>query len=242
MLLAAAVAMGAACGAQHRSKHFTLPPDTAEINAENRILAELRKESAPAAADTIATLTEEDFREVAEELGIETACLHAVIDIEAGKAHQGFTAPGQPVVNFDLTMFRRFAAKRGVNLTRYRRSHPAVFSRGRSAGSAFKRFSVASTINSHAAIEGTFWGMFQIGGFNWRKCGAKDIDEFYQLMCRSERDQLELFAKFIVNSGLQKPLQAKNWAAFARGYNGPGYARRGYHNRLGAAYRKYAGK
>ena len=88
------------------------------------------------------------------------------------------------------------------------------------------------SINPHAAIEGTFWGMFQIGGFNWKKCGAKNLDDFVERMSTSEREQLEMFAEFIVNSNLLKPLQDKNWTTFARGYNGPGYARRNYHTRM----------
>jgi hypothetical protein len=58
-------------------------------------------------------------------------------------------------------------------------------------------------------------------------------------MSRSERDQLELFAEFVRNTGLQQYLVKKNWSAFAKGYNGPGFAARGYHTRLANAYNKY---
>ena len=63
--------------------------------------------------DTILTLTEEDFREVALHLGVEVAAIKAVVEIEAGRTHEGFSAPGTPLINFDLTMFRRFATRRG---------------------------------------------------------------------------------------------------------------------------------
>lgn len=205
----------------------TTPQDTVVVNVPTQ--------------NEIHRLTEDDYREVAEELGIETAAVKAVVEIEAGRSHQGFSAPSTPLVNFDLTMFRRFAGKRGINLSKYHKSHPHVFS-GAGRGSQAvvnRRLQAARTIDNTTAIEGTFWGMFQIGGFNWRKCGTSSIEEFVELMSRSERDQLELFAKFITNSGLLKHLQAKNWAAFARGYNGPSYARRGYHTRMAAAYARY---
>ncbi|WP_354668699.1 N-acetylmuramidase domain-containing protein, partial [uncultured Duncaniella sp.] len=32
----------------------------------------------------------------------------------------------------------------------------------------------------------------------------------------------------------------KNWAAFARGYNGPAYARRRYHTRMASAYARHS--
>ena len=59
-------------------------------------------------------------------------------------------------------------------------------------------------------------------------------------MKRSEYDQLRLFANYIRNTGLVKYLQAKNWAAFAKIYNGPSYASRAYHTRMAAAYKRYS--
>lgn len=189
-------------------------------------------------------LTEQDYREVAEMLGVETAAIKAIVDIEAGKAHEGFWAPGKPILNFDMSMFQRFAAKKGINVSAYRRSHPGVFTRAGSMNQAGvrRRLDAARQIHPVAAIEGAFWGMFQIGGFNWSKCGAKDIHEFEALMSRSERDQLNLFAKFIETTGLTKYLKSKNWAAFARSYNGPSYARRGYHTKLASAYARHKSK
>lgn len=196
----------------------------------------------PELPDTILRLTEDDFRQVAEKLGVEPASIKAVVEIEAGPAHKGFSAPGKPLINFDLTMFRRFATKRGVNLSKYSGSHSVVFnSHQGSQDKANRRLEAAKTINNYAAIEGTFWGMFQIGGFNWDKCGCESIDDFVMRMSRSERDQLDMFAEFIKNAGLLKYLRNKDWAAFARGYNGPSYARRNYHTRMASAYAKYKG-
>ena len=190
--------------------------------------------------DTILTLTETDFEEVAAELGVEVAAIKAVVEIEAGRTHEGFAAPGKPLINFDLSMFRRFATRRGVNLSKYSKSHSVVFASSRGSQSrAHRRLEAAKSINPHAAVEGTFWGMFQIGGFNWKKCGAENIDDFVCRMSRSERDQLEMFANFISSTGLVKHLKTKNWAAFARGYNGPGYAKRSYHTRMAQAYARH---
>jgi peptidoglycan-binding domain 1 protein len=195
--------------------------------------------------DTIIRLTDEDYKEVAERLGVEVAAMKAVVDIEAGVSHQGFYAPGKPIINFDLTMFRRFAGKRGINLAKYRSTHAEVFSavnprrHGSTQAAQHVRLRKARSIDERTAIEGTFWGMFQIGGFNWKKCGAESISDFYEKMSRSERDQLELFANFLQNTGLDKYLRAKNWAAFSRGYNGPGYAKRRYHTRMASAYSKH---
>ena len=97
----------------------------------------------------------------------------------------------------------------------------------------------ARRINAQGADLGTFWGMFQIGGFCYKVCGCENIEEFVRLMSYSELEQLELFAAFIRNTGYVNDLRLKNWAAFARKYNGPSYARRGYHTKMAAAYSKF---
>lgn len=195
-----------------------------------------------------AAITEDDYRQVAEELGVETAAIKAVVDIEAGTSHRGFWAPGKPLINFDLAMYRKFASRHGVSLKKARKSHPVIFSRpdvrryGSYQGGQYARLEAACEINREAALKSVFWGMFQIGGFNWAKCGAKDIEEFVTLMSRSERDQLELFANFISNGGMAEAIRKKAWLKFALRYNGPKAKSRGYHKRLAAAYKRHKKK
>ncbi len=98
------------------------------------------------------------------------------------------------------------------------------------------------SIDSVSAIEGTFWGMFQIGGFNYKLCNTNSPEEFLMKMSRSERDQLDLFASLLINTGMVESLRKKDWAAFARRYNGPSYASRGYHTKLASSYAKHSKK
>lgn len=219
---------------------FSKTEDTS-LKSSTDNLSQAIAESEDLPSDTIITLTEEDFIEVAQRLGVEVAAIKAVVEIEAGRTHEGFAAPGKPLINFDLAMFRRFATRRGVNLAKYSKSHSVVFASSRgSQTKAHRRLDAAMSINPHAAIEGTFWGMFQIGGFNWKKCGATSLEDFVEKMSSTERAQLDMFAEFITNAGLLKALQDKNWAKFARGYNGPGYARRSYHTRMAQAYARHS--
>lgn len=183
------------------------------------------------------TLSDEDFRIVSEELGVETAAMKAVVLIEAGKGMKGFWAPGVPVVNFDNSMYSRFRGKSKVRPDADARIPSGL------TGYALREWTLlvkARKKDSDAANNGTFWGMFQIGGFNYAKCGCATVDEFVRLMSTSELEQLELFAAFITNTGMLDDLRKKNWAAFARKYNGASYARRGYHKRMAEAYRKFS--
>ncbi|MDE5843374.1 MAG: N-acetylmuramidase family protein [Muribaculaceae bacterium] len=182
-------------------------------------------------------LSDSDFEKVARQLNVEIAAIKAVVLIEAGAEMQGFWAPGVPVINFDRSMYNRYAAsatdKKGA--------------KGEKVPSGLKGYALsewtqlinARKNNAQGANMGTFWGMFQIGGFNYKLCGCKSVDEFVRLMSYSEFEQLELFAAFLLNTGYVKDLQSRNWAAFARKYNGPNYARRGYHTKMANAYAKF---
>lgn len=215
------------------------------IQAQSSDSATVKEEVEIIDPTVIHRLTDDEYKQAADELGIDIASIKAVIEIEAGQTHQGFYKPNQPIINFDLPMFKKWAARHGIKLGKYSRSNAVVFARpnakkyGSYQAAQYDRLKSALSIDSIAAIEGTFWGMFQIGGFNWKKCGAESPVDFARRMSTSEKEQLELFVNFLKSNNLAKYLKAKNWAGFALRYNGPSYAKRGYHTRLAKAYSKY---
>lgn len=191
-------------------------------------------------------LTEADYEEVAQMLDVDVAAIKAVVDIETGRRHEGFWAPGKPLINFDLTMYRRFAPRCGVSLAKAKKAHPEIFRRpdarryGSYQAAQQARLDAACDVDTVSAYQSTFWGMFQIGGFNWRKCGCESVQQFVALMSRSERSQLELFARFIENAGMVDAVRRHNWLQFALKYNGPKARSRGYHKRLAASYKRHS--
>lgn len=236
MLLPAIAWAGAACGQADNSN--TQPAQDTLDSIQQRV-DEFPADSLPSADETARYdhLTDEDFKIVAEELGVEVAAIKAVVQIEAGVAMKGFYAPGVPVVNFDRSMYNAHAGKAANKKGDKSAKVPPGLS-----GYALREWTQLTNARHHnldGADMGTFWGMFQIGGFNYKLCGCSDVKEFVRLMSDSEFSQLELFAKFITNTGMLADLKAKNWAGFARKYNGASYARRGYHTKMAAAYRKF---
>lgn len=185
----------------------------------------------------LGNLSDELFAEEAEKLGVEVAAIKAVALIEAGSQMKGFWAPGVPIVNFDKVMYNKLHNK----VDSQKGAKDEMVPEGLS-GFPLKRWTrlvEARRINYQGANIATFWGMFQIGGFNYKRCGCETLDEFVELMSRSEADQLDLFVSFIKNCGMAEDLKKKNWAAFARKYNGASYAKRGYHTKMEAAYKKF---
>ncbi len=224
--LMALSAVGHACGAR----------SSAEPQED---IIPVKVDSVPPADDSTryTTLTDEDLRIVAEELGVEIAAIKAVVYIESGKTMKGFWMPGVPVINFDRTMYNK-VKNRAVDKSGAKNEKvPEGLS-----GYALREWTQlinARKVNAQGANMGTFWGMFQIGGFNYKLCGCESVDEMVRLMSYSELEQLELFATFITNTGMLADLRKKNWAGFARKYNGASYAKRGYHTKMANAYAKF---
>lgn len=220
----------------------TAAPDKtlAEAIAEARAAAAAAAEELTIRPADPDRLTYQDYCDVARRLKVEPEAVMAVVEIEAGRGHEGFYAPGKPIINFDLNMFKRFSSRHGIELDGYRGSHPDVFRKteGYSQANEYKRLDQAMEIDRRTAVYGTFWGMFQIGGFNWKLCGAKSYEDFVERMSRSERDQLDMFANLILACDFDRHLRDKDWTAFARNYNGPGYRTHGYHKRIAGAYER----
>ena len=93
-----------------------------------------------------------------------------------------------------------------------------------------------------AAFESASWGKFQIMGAHAKSLGYANTIEFVWALTRSEYAHYEALAKFIEVNGLTKAFRAlstdpETCRAFAKGYNGGGYAKGNYHGKLAAAMR-----
>jgi hypothetical protein len=80
-------------------------------------------------------------------------------------------------------------------------------------------------------------------GMNHVAAGFAEVDGFVAAMNRSEAAHLDAFSAFLVgtrsgNGSLRDLLAARNWAAFARAYNGPGYRKNRYDDKLRSAYER----
>ncbi|RYF49797.1 MAG: N-acetylmuramidase family protein, partial [Cytophagaceae bacterium] len=96
----------------------------------------------------------------------------------------------------------------------------------------------ASALDVDAALSAASYGAFQILGSNFAVCGYQTVWDFVYAQAQTEREQLLAFMDFCNGNKLTPALKAGNWAAFARGYNGPAYAENQYDKKLAAAYAK----
>lgn len=189
-------------------------------------------------------LTDDDFRLAAQLLDVEPAALKAVKKVESGR-YGGFLPSGRPVILFEGHIFWSQLKKRGINPEEHVAGNEGILypkwdkSHYKSGEAEYTRLEQARQINQEAADASASWGMFQIMGFNYAACGEKSVSGFVKMMCRSELHQLLLSARFIRSGGMLPALQKKDWAGFAKRYNGPAYAQNKYDEKLAAAYRKF---
>lgn len=94
----------------------------------------------------------------------------------------------------------------------------------------------------NVAAECASFGKFQIMGAHWKALGYRSVADFIWRMSREEAAHYEAFARFIEVNGLADALRqvdgnAEHARAFARGYNGGGYARGAYHHKIAVAWK-----
>ena len=103
----------------------------------------------------------------------------------------------------------------------------------------YSRLEEAMRLEPTAALRSASWGIGRVLGTNAETSGYTDVETMVQAMIASENEQISAMAGFIIHNGLHKALISHDWVAFARGYNGPGYAKNKYDTKLEAAYLKY---
>lgn len=192
-------------------------------------------------------LSENDFTLVARLLDVETAALKAVQQVETG-GKGGFFAPGKPAILFEGHIFWGQLKKRGINPESHRKGNEHIlyskWEKGHYFGGLreYERLEQARTINKEAADASASWGMFQLMGFNHAACGERSVASFVNAMMQNEFNQLLLAGRFIRQSRqMHEALKNKNWAAFAKCYNGVCYAENRYDEKLREAYDRFVG-
>lgn len=195
--------------------------------------------------DTRMFLGNEQIAAAANLLNVDSATIHAVREVESRGT--GFLPDGRVVILYERHIMRRRLLANGFSradvaalCTRY----PGLVNKqtGGYRGLAAEHFRLnnASQIHAPSALESCSWGLFQIMGFHWQRLGFDSVQAFVDSMRQGEDHQLYTFVRFIqTDADLLTALQARDWTAFARRYNGPGYRKNQYDTRLAEAYAKH---
>ena len=181
-------------------------------------------------------LTEKDVADAASALGVNSAKIWTVWDVEAS-ANPFIN--GRPTILFEPHIFSRLTNHA------YDTKYPDISSRSwnrklypGSQDGRWNQVKKATGIDVDAGLSAASYGGFQILGSNYSVCGYSTPWDFVYSQSRDERSQLLAFVQFVEHTGLKPALQRGDWATFARGYNGTAYKANNYDERLAAAYAK----
>ena len=224
-------------------------------------------DAAPVAAGAAAAapgvkigLTAADFAATAAALGCTVAQIRAVWEVESGggwfkdvradilalDGPGGFLdGPHLPKILFEAHVFDRYTEGK------YRNSHPnlssAKWNRKLYVGgqAEYIRLWKAMALDRNAALLSASVGGAQIMGFNHKAAGFDTVEAFWEAMKVSETAHLKAFANFIASKKLVSALKAisnvaSTCIAFAKGYNGAGFAANNYHVKIAAAHAKHS--
>ena len=192
-----------------------------------------------------AKTTADEIKKVAAEFGIEAAAMLAVAEIEsAGNVFAVIDGRQEPLIRFEGHYFDRRLS--GDAQARARAEGLASPNGGTVANPAsqagrWELLERAAAIDRKAAYESVSWGLGQVMGAHWEWLGFADVEALVDEARTGAAGQVRLMARFIEKSGLKEALEKRDWEAFARSYNGPGFRKNAYDTKLAAAYRRYAG-
>jgi hypothetical protein len=191
-------------------------------------------------------LTDSQILSQAKALGVESAVLRAVIEVECKGS--GFNADNTPVILFERhVMWQRLIAnKRDIDLKLISVERPDLCSKTSGGYGLYSaqhgRLNAAAQYHRVSALESASWGIGQVMGYHWKSLGYESLQAFINAMYKDEASQLEAMCRYIKVNGLVNSLKNKDWKAFAHGYNGSAYAKNSYDVKLSNAYKKWGGQ
>jgi hypothetical protein len=181
-------------------------------------------------------LTDYDIPRIGHMIGVDEDTVRAVLDVESRGT--GFDKYGVIKLFESHIFLRQLPESKRAEAIAQGLGHKS-WAEAKRAGNYknnHARFLRAYELDKRAALEATSFGLAQIMGFNHRAAGYESAWDMVVSFADSESNQLAGMINFIKNNKLDDELRAKDWAGFARGYNGSGYKANSYDTRLAKAY------
>lgn len=185
------------------------------------------------------------IRRAARAADLDAAALFALVEVESGgRFFVAVDGRTEPPIRFEGHYFdRRLQGTARATAQGSGLASPVAgaVANPRSQAARWALLERAAAIDRKAAYESTSWGLGQVMGAHWAWLGFADVEALVAEARSGFEGQLRLMLRYIDKAGLAPALRGRDWAAFARGYNGPGYRRNAYDRKLAAAYRRHAG-
>ena len=182
----------------------------------------------------------------AEALEVDPAVLLAVVEVESGgRAYAKVGGRDAPLIRWEGHVFHRnlppVLRKRAVE-EGFSSPRAGEIANPRAQADRYALLRRAEEIDLDAAPMAVSWGVGQVLGENWRWLGYRSPQALAAEALSGLQGQVRLMMRFIDRRGLRGALQTRDWAAFSRAYNGAGYRRHRYDERMARAYARAVGR
>ncbi len=182
--------------------------------------------------------------QLAKNADIDPAALLAIAEVESGgKASVRIDDRDEPLIRFEGHYFdRRLTGLKRAQARAASFADPraGAIRNPSSQAERWKMLRRAAAIDHQAAHESVSWGLGQVMGGHWRWLAFASVDALVAECRESVAGQVKLMLRYCDKAGLKPAIRTRNWAAFAKGYNGPAYATNRYDQKLAAAYARHA--
>lgn len=186
------------------------------------------------------------IRRAARAADLDAATLFALVEVESGgRFFAMMEGRAEPPIRFEGHYFDRRlqgAAREAAQAAGLASPVAGLVANPRSQATRWALLERAAAIDRKAAYESTSWGLGQVMGAHWAWLGFANVDALVAEARSGIEGQLRLMLRYVDKAGLAPALRRRDWATFARGYNGPGYRRNAYDRKLATAYRRHAGQ
>lgn len=176
-------------------------------------------------------------------MDVPLAALLAVIEVESGgRSFATVNGKPEPLIRFEGHYFDRFLtgdAKLEARAEGLANPKAGRIKNPRSQVGRWRLLARAIKINRIAALSSVSWGVGQVMGAHWQWLGYGSVDALAREARSGLAGQVSVMARYIDKSGLAYALRQQDWAAFARTYNGPGYRKNKYDEKMASAFRRF---
>lgn len=182
----------------------------------------------------------------AEKYKLPVAHVATITEVESGgKIFATVAGVRRPLILFEPHVFyrllsddkRREAVAEGLASEKWNKRLYAKSQAGR-----WDQVLRAAKIDPIAALEATSYGVGQVMGLHWKALGFDSVKAMVDYMHEGVEAQIDVMLRYVFENKLDDELRDGRWKAFARGYNGPAYAKNAYDTKMEAAALRYGGQ
>lgn len=173
-----------------------------------------------------------DITILSARLGVSEKQMRAVAQVESSGG--GFDSKGRPKILFERHKFHSATGGK-YSTTSYSNSKSGGYNED-----SWEKLTLAIGKDVDAAFASASWGKFQVMGFHWEALGYPSALEMAYTSVVNEAAHYEMLVRYVEEFGLSEEMamistDEDDCRPFAKGYNGSGYEKYGYHTKLAAA-------